>query len=72
MRPELRYEVVLYWSDTDQSFVAEIPELPGCMADGETYAAALANAEIIAREWIETAMSLGRTVPEAKTRLRLA
>lgn len=72
MRPEFRYEVVLYWSDTDQAFVAEIPELPGCMADGESYAAALANAEVVAREWIETATSLGRAVPEPKSRLRLA
>ncbi|MCX6049260.1 MAG: type II toxin-antitoxin system HicB family antitoxin [Chloroflexi bacterium] len=65
----IRYEVIIYWSDEDQSFVAEVPELAGCMADGATYQAALANVETVIREWIEVAHSLGRTIPEPKGRL---
>lgn len=67
--PEFRYEVIIYWSDEDQSFIAEVPELPGCAADGATYAEAVANVEIVVREWIETAQELGRPVPEPKGRL---
>jgi predicted RNase H-like HicB family nuclease len=67
-----RYEVVIYWSDEDQAFVAEVPELPGCMADGETHEEALANAERVIQEWIETARELGRTVPEPRGRLMYA
>ena len=65
----IRYEVIIYWSEPDQSFVVEVPELPGCMADGATYQDALANAETIIREWIETARELGRPIPEPKGRL---
>jgi len=65
----VRYEIIIYWSDEDQSFIAEVPELPGCMADGATYQEALANAEIIIKEWIETAQELGRSIPEPKGRL---
>jgi predicted RNase H-like HicB family nuclease len=65
---EFRYEVVIYWSDKDQAFIAEVPELPGCAADGTTYQEALANAMMVIREWIETARGLGRAVPEAKGR----
>jgi predicted RNase H-like HicB family nuclease len=65
----IKYEVIIYWSEADQTFVAEVPELPGCMADGATYQEALANAEVIAKEWIETARELGREVPEPKGRL---
>lgn len=72
MANELRYEVVIYWSDEDQAFIAEIPELPGCAADGATYQEAIANAEVVIREWIETALELGRTVPEPKGRLMYA
>jgi predicted RNase H-like HicB family nuclease len=64
-----KYEVIIYWSDEDESYVAEIPELPGCMADGSTYQEALANAEVVIQEWIETAKELGRTIPEPKGRL---
>lgn len=65
----IRYEVILYWSEEDGAFIAEIPELPGCMADGSTYQEALANAEVIIQEWIETARELGRAVPEPRGRL---
>ena len=58
--------MIIYWSDEDCAFIAEVPELPGCMADGATYHEALANAEQIVQEWIETAGELGRPVPEPK------
>ena len=64
--------LIIYWSDEDEAYVAEAPELPGCAADGETYAQALANAEVVIREWIETARELGRPIPEAKGRLLYA
>ena len=65
----IRYEIIIFWSDTDQAFIAEVPELPGCMADGATYREALANVELIIQEWIETAQELGRPIPEPKERL---
>jgi len=58
-----KYEIIIYWSEIDNAYIAEVPELAGCMADGKTYAEALANAEVIINEWIETARSLGRTIP---------
>ena len=64
-----KYEVIIYWSDEDDAFVAEVPELAGCMADGATYQEALANAEVIIQEWLETARQLGRPIPEPKGRL---
>jgi len=64
-----RYEVIIYWSDEDNAYVAEIPELPGCMADGSSYQEALANAEAVIQEWIETAKELNRPIPEPKGRL---
>lgn len=64
-----KYEIIIYWSKDDNGFVAEVPELPGCMADGETYQEALANAEVIIAEWLETAREIGRTIPEPKGRL---
>lgn len=64
-----RYEVILFWSDEDEALVAEVPELPGCMADGVTYQEALKNVEIIIREWLETARELGRPIPEPRGRL---
>lgn len=67
-----RYEIILYWSEQDQAVIAEVPELPGCAADGATYEEALRNAEIIIREWIETAESLGRTIPTPRGRLMFA
>jgi predicted RNase H-like HicB family nuclease len=68
----MRYEVILYWSEEDQAFIAEVPELPGCAADGETYQEAVQNVEIIMQEWIETAKELGRPIPEHKGRLMFA
>ena len=68
----LRYEIIIYWSDEDQAFIAEVPELPGCAADGETYQAALQNVEVLMQEWIETAQQLGRIVPQPKGRLLFA
>ncbi len=71
-RPDIRYEVIIYWSDADQAFVAEVPELPGCAADGPTYRTALDNVEVIIREWIETARELGREIPTPRGRLMFA
>jgi predicted RNase H-like HicB family nuclease len=68
----IRYEVILYWSDADQAFIAEVPELPGCATDGQSYQEALANAETVIKEWIATATELGRPVPEPKGRLMFA
>jgi predicted RNase H-like HicB family nuclease len=65
----IRYEVIIYWSDEDEAFIAEVPELAGCMADGSSYQEALANVEVVIREWIETAQALGRPIPEPKGRL---
>ncbi len=67
-----KYEIIIYWSDDDDAFVAEVPELPGCMADGETYQEALANTEVIIQEWLETAKEVGRPIPEPKGRLVFA
>ncbi len=67
-----RYEVIIFWSDDDAAFIAEVPELPGCMADGSTYREALANVEIVIDEWLQTAHDLGRPIPEPKGRLLYA
>ena len=67
-----KYEIILYWSEADEAFVAEVPELPGCMADGSTYEEALNNARVVIDEWIETAHSLGREVPQPKGSLMFA
>ncbi|MCU0545962.1 MAG: type II toxin-antitoxin system HicB family antitoxin [Oscillatoriaceae cyanobacterium Prado104] len=68
----MKYEVIIYWSQEDEAFVAEVPELPGCAADGETYQEALQNVETIMQEWIETANALGRPIPQPKGRLIFA
>jgi predicted RNase H-like HicB family nuclease len=65
----IKYEVILYWSAEDDAFIAEVPELPGCMADGKNYQDALTNVEQIAKEWIETARELGREIPVPKGKL---
>lgn len=65
----VRYEVIIYWSKEDDAFVAEAPELPGCVADGATYQEALSNTEVLIQEWINTAKELGRPIPEPKGRL---
>lgn len=72
MSSEPRYEVIIYWSDEDDAFIAEVPELPGCAADGQTYEEALANVQVIIAEWIETAEELGRPIPEPRGRLMFA
>jgi predicted RNase H-like HicB family nuclease len=68
----MRYELIIYWSKDDNTFVVEVPELPGCMADGQTYAEAVKNAEEVIDEWIETARKLGRSIPEARGKLAYA
>ena len=68
----LKYEIILYWSEEDQAFIAEVPELPGCAADGASYQEAIANVEVVMQEWIQTAKELGRPIPEAKGRLIFA
>ena len=65
----IKYELVIYWSEEDRSFIVEVPELPGCMADGETYEQAVANAQQVIAEWMETVRELGRPIPEPKGRL---
>ena len=72
MKSKWKYEIIIYWSEEDQAYIAEVPELPGCAADGKTYKQALANVEVIIQEWIETAMELKRPVPEPKGRLLYA
>lgn len=69
---ENKYEIIIYWSQEDRAFIAEVPELPGCMADGKTYKDALANAEVVIQEWIETAVELNRPIPQPKGKLMYA
>ena len=68
----IRYELIIYWSEEDGAFIVEVPELPGCMADGLSYQDAVSNAEAIIQEWIETAKYLGRPIPAPKGRLMYA
>lgn len=65
----IKYELIIYWSEEDHAFIVEVPELPGCMADGETYEQAVTNAKIVISQWIETARELGKPIPEPKGRL---
>ena len=67
-----KYELIIYWREEDQSFVVEIPELSGCMADGTTYHEAVSNAEIVIQDWIQTAKKLNRFIPEPQGRLKYA
>lgn len=67
-----KYEIIIYWSDEDEAFLVEVPELVGCMADGKSYLEALQNVEIIIREWIETAVEMGREIPKPKGKLMYA
>lgn len=67
-----KYEITLYWSNEDEAFIAEVPELPGCAADGPTRQEALAAVEIVINDWLETAQQLGRPVPAPKGRLLFA
>jgi predicted RNase H-like HicB family nuclease len=66
---KLHYKIILFWSQEDDAFIAELPELPGCIADASTYQEALQNVEIIMQEWIETAQELGRSISQSKERL---
>lgn len=68
----IKYELIIYWSEEDNAFIVEVPELPGCMADGKTYQEAAENVEIVIQEWIETAKELGRPIPKPKGRLMYA
>ncbi len=72
MEAEPRYEVIIYWSAEDDAFIAEVPELPGCAADGATYEAALSNVKTVIAEWIDTARELERPIPEPRGRLMYA
>ncbi len=72
MANSIQYEIILYWSQEDQAFIAEVPELAGCAADGATYQEAVANVEVVIQEWIETARELGRAVPQPRGRLMYA
>ena len=67
-----KYQIILYWSSEDSAFIAEVPELPGCMADGQTRAEALQQAELVINEWIETAKSMGREIPIPRGKLMYA
>lgn len=67
-----KYEIIIYWSEEDEAFIAEVPELPGCMADGKTYQEVISNVEVIIQEWIETANELDRPIPQPKGRLMYA
>ncbi|MBX3001989.1 MAG: type II toxin-antitoxin system HicB family antitoxin [Caldilineaceae bacterium] len=69
---DYKHEIILFWSNKDDAFIAEVPELPGCMADGESYQDALANVEMVIQEWLETAQVLGRPIPEPRGRLMYA
>lgn len=67
-----RYEIIIYWSEEDQAFLVEVPELPGCMADGKTYIEAVQNVQVIIEEWIATAKEDGRPVPQPRGKLMYA
>jgi predicted RNase H-like HicB family nuclease len=72
MTMDSKYEIIIYWNDNDNSFIAEVPELPGCMADGKTYMDTLKNVEVKIKEWIETAISLNRPIPTSRGKLIFA
>jgi len=67
-----KYEIIIYWSEEDQAFIAEVPELAGCKSDGKTHQEALANVELVISEWIETAQTIGRPIPTPKGKLMYA
>jgi predicted RNase H-like HicB family nuclease len=67
-----KYEIIIYWSEKDKAFIAEVPELSGCVADGASHKEALASVEVIIHEWIETAKELGRPIPKPKGKLTFA
>lgn len=67
-----KYEIIIYWSDEDDTYIAEVPELPGCASDGKTHQEVLKNIEVVIDEWIETAKLMGRSIPEPRGRLSFA
>ena len=67
-----KYELIIFWSDQDQRYIVEVPELPGCMADGKTYEGAIKNAQVVISEWIDTAQRIGREIPQHRGRLAYA
>ena len=69
MQEDIKYELVVYWSEDDNAYIVDVPELPGCMADGKTYKEAIQNALVVIEEWMETAIELGRSIPMPKGRL---
>ena len=68
----IKYALIIYWSESDESFIVEVPELAGCKADGETYEEAIANVKLVINDWIETALALGRNIPKPKCKLMYA
>ena len=72
MANDIKYEIILYWRREDGAFIADVPELPGCAADGVSYQEAVANVEVVIQEWIETAHALGRPIPSPRGRLLYA
>ena len=69
---DLKYEIVLYWSNEDHAFIAELPQLPGCAADGQSYSEAVENVQVAIAEWIETAKEVGRPIPQPRRHLKFA
>ncbi len=69
MPEDIKYELIVYWSEDDDAYIVDVPELPGCMADGKTYNEAIQNALVVIEEWMETAKELGRSIPMPKGRL---
>lgn len=72
MSNEYKYELIIYWSEENGSYIVEIPELPGCMADGTTYENTVKNVQQIIKEWIEVATKEGKMIPKPKGRLIFA
>ena len=72
MNNSIKYEIIIFWSEVDNAFIAEMPELAGCMADGSSYEEAIANAQIVINQWIETAIAIGRDIPKPRVRLQAA
>ena len=68
----IKYELIIFWSETDEAFIVEVPELAGCKADGETYEEAIANVKLVIGDWMETALALGREIPKPKGKLMYA
>ena len=69
---EAKYEIIIYWSEEDNCYVTEVPELPGCMSDGASYVEAIKNIEIVIQQWLDTVLELGREIPKAKGKLMFA